>query len=158
MAANQGKQYPMTEEGARKLRQELDELTGPRRQDLAKRLRHAIQQGDLTENADYLKAKEDQAFLEGRIQELELILKDVQIVAPDPQTDQVSIGRTVVVVEDPYQPEIFRIVGVKEADPAVGKISHESPIGMALIGKRTGDRVTVETPGGTLRLKILEIR
>lgn len=148
----------LTEEGAARLREELQQLTGPARQDLAKRLRSAIQMGDLSENADYHKAKEDQAFLEGRIQELEYLLKNATIVENNgAKMDVVDIGVHVTIQEEDYPPETFRLVGVKEADPANGRISHESPIGQALMGKRPGDQVTVDTPGGTIKLKILEI-
>ena len=149
----------LTEEGATRLREELQQLTGPARQDLAKRLRSAIQMGDLSENADYHKAKEDQAFLEGRIQELEYLLKNATIVENNgAKMDVVDIGAHVTIQEEDYPPETFRLVGVKEADPSNGRISHESPIGQALMGKRTGDQITVETPGGVIKLKILEIK
>lgn len=152
------KEIFLTPEGAEKIRKELDELRGPRREELSKRLRHAVQQGDLTENADYIVAKEEQAFLEGRIQELETILKEATVVDNDGSSDEIGIGNTVVVAESDRPPETFHIVGLKEADPRNGKISHESPIGRALMGKRLGEQVAVETPGGTVRFTILEIR
>lgn len=148
----------LTEEGAARLQEELQQLTGPARQDLAKRLRSAIQMGDLSENADYHKAKEDQAFLEGRIQELEYLLKNATIVENNgAKMDVVDIGAHVTIQEEDYPPETFRLVGVTEADPSNGRISHESPIGQALMGKRPGDQVTVDTPGGIIKLKILDI-
>jgi transcription elongation factor GreA len=148
----------LTPEGAAKLQIELEELKGPRRKEMAARLRHAISQGDLSENADYITAKEDQAFLEGRILELELLLRDATIIERDSATDQVSIGSEVVVAEDGRDAEVFRIVGAKEADPAAGKISHESPIGRALLGKKVGETTVAETPGGQLTFKVIDIR
>ena len=148
----------LTKEGAQRLRSELEELKGPRREELARRLRSAIQMGDLSENADYIKAKEDQGFLEGRIQELEYILRDVTIIEENGNGHEVvEVGATVTVQEEDYPPEIYFMVGSKEADPAGGRISNESPIGQALLGKKTGDTVTVDTPAGVLQLKILEI-
>lgn len=147
----------LTSDGAEKLRRALDELKGPKREQMAVRLRHAVSQGDLTENADYISAKEDQAFLEGRIQELETLLRDATIVEAPASADQVSIGSRVTVLEDGGEAEQFTIVGAKEADPRNGKISHKSPIGQALLGKRVGETAVAVTPGGELTFKILEI-
>ena len=146
----------LTPEGEIKLRAELAELTGPRREELAKRLRSAIQMGDLSENADYHKAKEDQAFLEGRIQELEAILRMATIVEKK-QSDVVEVGALVTIQEEDYDPETFYLVGATEADPRNGKISNESPFGKALLGHKVGDVVEAETPGGKVRLKLLKI-
>lgn len=148
----------LTPEGAERLRAELAELRGPRREALALRLRQAVQQGDLTENADYLAAKEEQAFLEGRIQELETILKEAIIVQHDGPRTEVAIGATVVVAIDGGGVETYQLVGVKEANPRQGKISHESPIGSALMGKRAGDIAIARTPGGEIQMKVLEVR
>jgi len=147
----------LTAEGAEKLKVELAELKGPQRAALAARLRDAIQMGDLSENADYHKAKEDQAFLEGRIQELEYTLSNAQIVDGTARRDIVSVGMRVTVQEDDFDPETFYIVGAKEADPRSGKISHESPFGRALMDHKVGEVVEAQTPGGTTRLKILKI-
>jgi transcription elongation factor GreA len=149
-------QLYLTPEGATKLRAELAELTGPRREELSKRLRSAIQMGDLSENADYHKAKEDQAFLEGRIQELEAVLRNAVIVEKT-ASDVVKVGSTVTVQEENFDPETYYVVGVKEADPRNGKISNESPIGRALMDHKSGDVVEADTPGGKLRFKILKI-
>ena len=146
----------LTPEGEAKLRVELKELTGPRREELAKRLRSAIQMGDLSENADYHKAKEDQAFLEGRIQELEAILRTATIVEKK-QSDMVEVGARVTIQEEDYDPETFYLVGATEADPRNGKISNESPFGKALLNHKVGDVVEAETPGGKVKLKILKI-
>ena len=147
----------LTTEGAETLKLELAELKGPQRLALSARLRDAIQMGDLSENADYHKAKEDQAFLEGRIQELEYTLSNAQVMDGTARKDIVSVGMRVTVQEDDFEPEIFYIVGAKEADPRAGKISHESPFGHALMEHRVGDTVEAQTPGGTTRLKILKI-
>jgi len=148
----------LTPEGAAKLRDELKELTGPRRKAMAERLHHAVRQGDLSENADYISAKEDQAFLEGRILELETILRQAVIVEGQGPVGVVAIGCQVLVSEDGGSEETFVLVGLKEADPRNGKISHESPIGSALMGKRVGDTAVARTPGGELSFRILEIR
>src|SRR5512139_2911210 len=146
----------LTPEGAAKLKAELAELTGPRREELAQRLRAAIQMGDLSENADYHKAKEDQAFLEGRIQEIEAVLRTAVIVEKV-QSDVVIVGSRVMVQEDNYDPEVYYVVGAKEADPRNSKISNESPIGRALMDHRAGDVVEAETPDGKIRFKILKV-
>jgi transcription elongation factor GreA len=151
-------EFYLTSEGAEKLKAELEELKGPKREEMAKRLRSAIQMGDLSENADYHKAKEDQAFMEGRIQELEYLLKNATIVdMTDVPTDSVQVGSRVTVQEADYPPETYFLVGVKEADPRAGKISNESPIGRVLMGGHIGDEVTATTPGGEIKLKILKI-
>ncbi len=148
----------LTAEGAERLKNELDYLKGPAREQLAQRLRAAIQQGDLSENADYIAAKEDQAFLEGRIQELTTILSNVQIIdETKTNRDVVDIGAHVTIQEEDFDPETYYIVGPKEADPRQARISHESPIGRALIGHRVGETVTAETPNGAIRFKILKI-
>ena len=148
----------LTAEGAEKLRAELARLKGPGREEMAKRLRSAIQMGDLSENADYHKAKEDQAFMEGRILELEYLLKNAIIVeSQGGQRNVVEVGVTVTVQEEDLDPEIFMLVGAKEADPRNGKISNESPIGRALLGHQAGERITAQTPGGEISLKILRI-
>ncbi len=154
----QEKKLYLTPEGAAKLRAELKELTGPRRKALAERLHHAVRQGDLSENADYIAAKEDQAFLEGRILELETILREAVIVEGDGPAGVVDLGSQVRVSEGGGPPETFVLVGIKETDPRNGKISHESPIGGALMGKHVGDTAVAHTPGGELHFKILEIR
>ena len=148
----------LTAEGAERLRNELEQLKGPARDDLAQRLRAAIQLGDLSENADYISAKEEQAFLEGRILELTQILSNVQIIDDIKQKRGViDIGSHVTIQEDDYPPETYHIVGPKEADPRQDRISHESPIGKALLGHKVGDVVVAETPNGSIRFKIIEI-
>ncbi len=151
-------QQYLTAAGAERLRNELAELKGPKRDELAKRLRSAIQMGDLSENADYHAAKESQAFLEGRIQELEYLLKYALIVEEsEAERDTVTVGARVTVQEEDFDPEVFHLVGAKEADSRNGRISNESPFGIALLGARVGQEVVAETPSGQVRLKILKI-
>jgi transcription elongation factor GreA len=146
----------LTAEGEEKLKAELIDLKGPRREELALRLRSAIQMGDLSENADYHKAKEDQAFLEGRIQEIEAILRSAVIIEHT-QSDVVNVGSHVTVQEDGFDPETYYVVGAREADPRKGRISNESPIGSALLNHKVGDVVQAETPGGKIKFKILKV-
>lgn len=153
-----GQEIYLTSEGAEKLKAELDELRGPKRVEMAARLRSAIQMGDLSENADYHKAKEDQGFMEGRIQELEYLLKNAIIIdATEVSKDTIQVGSCVTVQEGDDPPETYFMVGAKEADPRNGKISNESPIGQALMGGHVDDVVTANTPGGEIKLKILKI-
>ena len=147
----------LTQEGAARLKAELKELTGPKRTELAARLRAAIQMGDLKENADYHKAKEDQGFLEGRVQELEYILGHAVIIEENNSKDIVSIGSHVTIQEEDFPEETYHLVGPTEADPSKGMISHESPIGQAMIDHKVGDTVEADTPGGMIKLKILKI-
>jgi transcription elongation factor GreA len=146
----------LTPEGEAKLVAELAELTGPRREELAQRLRSAIQMGDLSENADYHKAKEDQAFLEGRIQEIEAALRTAVIIE-NKHSDFVTVGSHVTVQEEGSDPETYYLVGAKEADPRNGRISNESPIGTALMNHKAGEVVEAATPGGKIKFKILKV-
>ena len=146
----------LTPEGETKLKAELEDLKGPKRDELAARLRSAIQMGDLSENADYHKAKEDQGFLEGRIQEIEAILRHAVIIEKT-TGDTVSIGSRVTIQEEDFDPETYHIVGPTEADPRHGRISHESPIGIALMNKKVGQIAEAETPGGKIKFKIVKI-
>ncbi|MBI2759370.1 MAG: transcription elongation factor GreA [Chloroflexi bacterium] len=147
----------LTPEGEAKLRAELEELKGPKREELSMRLRSAIQMGDLSENADYHKAKEDQGFLEGRIQEIEALLRNVVTIEKNVNRDVVSVGNYVTIQEESLPPETYHVVGAREADPRNGRISNESPIGRALMEHKIGDVVEAETPGGKIRFKILKI-
>lgn len=155
--SDDGKIY-LTKEGKEKLEQELKDLEGPQRIELAARLKSAIEMGDLSENADYHKAKEDQGFLEGKIQEIKHILHHAEIIEENSKDrETVSVGSKITVQEENQEPETYFLVGTKEADPIESKISHASPIGRALLDKKVGDEVTVKTPGGEIILKILEI-
>ncbi len=148
----------LTVEGAEKIKAELAELKGPRRTELAQRLRSAIQMGDLSENADYHKAKEDQGFLEGRIKELDYLLHNAVIVdISEVSTDSVQVGTRITIQEEGEEPESYQMVGANEADPPNGRISNESPIGQALFGKKVGETAIAQTPGGQIKFKILKI-
>jgi transcription elongation factor GreA len=148
----------LTQEGFDNIKAELENLKGPARENLSVRLRAAIQMGDLSENADYIQAKEEQGFLEGRILELEQILRNVVIIDQSVKNREIiDIGAHVTIREGSFPEETYHVVGPKEADPLNGRISHESPIGKALLGHRVGDEVVVDTPGGSVRLNIIKI-
>ena len=149
----------LTDEGLENLRQELDHLVSVKRPALADRLHKAIQQGDLSENADYIAAKEEQGFLEGRIQQIEVMLRHAVIIAENGPSEEVTLGSRVTVVEEGSdEAETFRIVGPAEADPIKGNVSNESPLGSALLGHRVGDTVTVEAPAGEIIFQITAIQ
>jgi transcription elongation factor GreA len=150
-------EYYLTKDGAERLRLELAELKGTKRTELAARLRTAIQQGDLSENADYSKAKEDQAFLEGRIQELEALLGRAVIIEESATGGVIGVGSTVTLREKGRDPVKYFLVGAQEADPRNGKISNESPIGKALLGHKAGETVKAQTPAGELTFEIIEV-
>lgn len=147
----------LTPDGLEKVRKELDVLTTIKRNEIAERLGFAIQQGDISENADYEVAKQEQAYNEGRIKDLEEILRNAKIIEGGIPTDHVDVGNQVTVVEEGFPPETYTIVGPAEASPAEGLISHESPVGSALLGRRVGDTVRVVTPSGELQLTISAI-
>lgn len=148
----------LTKEGKKELQIELEDLEGPQRKAIAARLKSAIEMGDLSENADYHKTKEDQGFLEGKILEIKYIL-DLAIMAEENTKglERVTVGCNVTVQEEDDTPETYFMVGSREADPKENKISHVSPIGKALMEKRVGDIVDIKTPGGEFKLKILKI-
>lgn len=149
----------LTAEGIEKLREELDHLVNVKRPALADRLHKAIQQGDLSENADYIAAKEEQGFLEGRIQQIEAMLRRAVIIQEDGPKDEVTLGSRVTVLESGAgETETFRIVGPAEADPSGGKVSNESPLGRALLRQRVGATVTVEAPGGEIIFQVISIQ
>ena len=149
----------LTLAGKAKLQEELAELKGPRREEIARRLKHAIEMGDLSENADYHMAKEDQGFLEGRIQQIEAILSSAILIEDtDINTSVVQIGNTVTLQEDNEPEEVFIIVGANEASPRERKISYESPMGAALMGHKKGETVEVMLPkNSSMKIKILKI-
>lgn len=149
----------LTADGVKKLEEELEELKGPARTELSKRLKAAIEQGDLSENADYSKAKEDQGFLEGRIQEIENMLKNYIVIDERQRSNgTVEIGATITIQEGRDEPETYYLIGPAEADPAQGKISFQSPIGSALLDHKIGDEVRVSAPGGDMVFKIIDIK
>ncbi|HUS94314.1 MAG TPA: transcription elongation factor GreA [Patescibacteria group bacterium] len=149
----------VTEEGLEKIKAELEILKNERRQEISERLELAISHGDLSENADYDYAKQEQAFVEGRIKDLEDSLRRAKIIEPDGRVDRVRVGNTVTVMEVDFEdePESYHIVGVHEADPGSGRISNESPVGRALLGARVGDTVVAQVPAGEVRMIIKQI-
>ncbi len=150
----------LTKEGYDKLQEELEHLRTIKRQEVAERLHEAMEGGELIENAEYEAAKNEQAFVEGRIQELDLLLATAQIIEENGKSkkgDSIQVGSKVTIKEGNYEAETFFIVGAAEANPREGKISNESPIGKAIIGHKSGDTVKVETPGGTYNVKILKV-
>jgi transcription elongation factor GreA len=146
----------LSKEGLDKLREELNEMVTTRRAEVAARIQEAKEHGDITENAEYEDAKNEQAFVEGRIQTLEALIKNATIIDENHSTDHVQIGSTVA-VESPDGKEAFTIVGSAEAKPAEGRISNESPVGRALLGKKKGEKVIVKVPAGDFTYKIVGI-
>ena len=150
----------LTKEGFQKLQEELDHLRTAKRQEVAERLHEAMEGGELIENAEYEAAKNEQAFVEGRIQELDLLLATAQIIEENgkaKKNDAILVGSKVTIKEGNFEAETFTIVGAAESNPREGKISNESPIGKAILGRRLGDVVKVETPGGTYNVKIIKV-
>ena len=149
----------LTKEGFQKLQEELDYLRTAQRQEVANRLHEALEGGELIENAEYEAAKNEQAFVEGRIQELDLLLASAKIIEDNgrKKSDSVQLGSKVTIKEGSFEAETFTIVGGAEANPREGKISNESPIGKAILNRKVGDSVKVETPGGTYNVKILKV-
>ncbi len=151
----------LTKEGYQKLQEELDYLRTVKRQEVAQRLHEAMEGGELIENAEYEAAKNEQAFVEGRIQELEMLLATARVIEEGEKGQKsgiVTIGSTVTIQEEGFEPETYTIVGAVEANPRQGKISNESPIGRAILNHRSGDVVQVETPSGTYKVKILKVK
>jgi transcription elongation factor GreA len=148
----------LSREGLERLRAELEEMVTVRRVEVAQRIHDAKEHGDLTENAEYEDAKNEQAFVEGRIQSLEALIKNAILIDEHHSTDHVSIGTTVVVEGPDGDREEYHIVGSAEAAPTEGRISNESPVGHALLGKKKGEKVVVQVPAGDVTYKIMEIR
>jgi transcription elongation factor GreA len=151
----------LTKEGFQKLQEELDHLRIAKRQEVAERLHEAMEGGELIENAEYEAAKNEQAFVEGRIQELDLLLATAKIIEESngrsKKHDAIQVGSKVTIKEGNFETETFIIVGAAEANPREGKISNESPIGKAILGHKKDDIVKVETPGGTYNVKIIKV-
>ncbi len=148
----------LTPEGLKKLEEELEYFRTVRRQEVAQRLRSVLEEQDILENAEYEDAKNEQAFVEGRILTLEDILRNVAIIEEGGPTDRVGIGSRVTVAEEDGEPETYHIVGSVEADPKRGRVSNQSPLGRALLGHRVGDEVIVDVPDGVLRFRITAIQ
>ena len=156
---NKVKEVQVTKEGFETLKSELDELVNVKRPATVERLERARQEGDLSENSDYINAKEELEFLDGRIDELKEVVENAKIVKESngKKSSKVDVGTTVVVTTNGDKHE-FNIVGEWEADPMQKKISHESPLGKQLVGKKVGDSAEVEAPAGKITYKILEIK
>ncbi|WP_442595113.1 transcription elongation factor GreA [Neobacillus sp. D3-1R] len=154
------KVFPMTLAGKEKLEQELEQLKSVKRKEVVERIKIARSFGDLSENSEYDSAKEEQAFVEGRITTLENMIRNAKIIdEAEMSTDSVALGRSVTFIELPDgEEETYIIVGSAEADPFEGKISNDSPIAKSLLGKKVGDEVSVQTPGGDMVVKITEIK
>jgi len=150
----------LTYAGLKKLEDELQDLKVNKRNEVAQKIREAREQGDLSENAEYDAAKDEQRDIEARIEELEKILKNAEVIDEDEiDIDKVSIGCMVKVYDCEFEEELeFKIVGSTEANSLAGKISNESPVGMALLGSKVGDTVTVDAQAGSMQYKVLGIQ
>ena len=148
----------LTKEGFQKLQEELEHLRTAKRQEVADRLHEAMEGGELIENAEYEAAKNEQAFLEGRIQELEMILATAHMIEENGKSDVIQVGATVTIHEEGNPVETFTIVGVAEANPREGKISNESPIGKSLLGHKAGETIHVDAPGGHFQVKVVKVK
>ena len=146
----------LSKDGLAQIRQELDDLVNVRRAEIAARIHEAKEHGDITENAEYEDAKNEQAFVEGRIQALSALVKNAVVIQENHSTTHVQIGSKVT-IQSKDGKESFQIVGSAEAAPSDGRISNESPVGRALLGRRKGDEVTVSVPAGDFKYKILSI-
>lgn len=147
----------LTRQGYDKLQKELDELRTVKRAEVAKRLHEAMEGGELIEDAEYEAAKNEQAFVEGRIQELEILLANARVVDEGGLREVVQIAAKVTIQEEGSEPELYTIVGPAEANPRLGRISNESPLGRALMDHRAGDIVNVDSPGGSFKVRILKV-
>ena len=156
----EAKKNILTYEGLKKYEEELQDLKVVKRREVAQKIKEAREQGDLSENAEYDAAKDEQRDIEARIEELEKILKNAEVVDEDEvDLGRINIGCKVKILDIEYNDELeYKIVGSTEANSLKGKISNESPVGKALIGTQVGDVITVETPAGTFQYKVLEIQ
>ena len=154
-----GKEVILTYEGLKKLEEELELLRGPKRMEIKERIKVALSFGDISENSEYDEAKNEQAYVEGRIAQLETMLKNARVIdEEDVSTDKVTIGSRVTLLDMELNEEIvYTIVGSTEANPAKFKISNVSPVGSALMQKKKGETVEVSVPDGVLKFKILKI-
>lgn len=147
----------LTKAGFQKHQEELDYLRTTKRQDVADRLHEAMEDGELIENAEYEAAKNEQAFVEGRIQELEMLLATARVIENNKKAEEIQVGSTVTIQENGSNKEKYTIVGAAEANPREGKISNESPMGKALLNQRVGDDVEIEIPDGSYTIRIVKI-
>ena len=150
------KKYLLTQEGLLKLNEELKHLINDKRKEVIERIREAAAHGDLSENADYAQAREEQSFIEGRIMEIEDMIKNAEIITHSTQHNIVTIGSTIKVNVNGEE-KAYSIVGSNEANPGAGKISNESTVGKALLGKKVGDKVTISAPAGDKEYEIVSI-
>ena len=151
----------LTKAGYRKLEEELEHLRTVKRKEVAERLHEAAESslGEFVEDPEFEAAKNEQSFVEGRIRELELLLANAKVITkPRKKNGMVEIGSTVVIREGRRKPEEYLIVGAAEANPREGKISHQSPLGMALVGAKEGDKVEVEAPSGSFTVRVVEVK
>lgn len=147
----------LTQQGYQKLQEELEYLRTVKRQEVAARLHEAMEGGELIEDAEYEAAKNEQAFVEGRIQELEILLANARVIVETGKMEVIQVGATVTIQEGDNEPEIYTIVGPAEASPRHGRISNESPLGRALLDHRAGDTVKVDAPGGSFQVKVVKV-
>ncbi|MFF2874852.1 transcription elongation factor GreA [Gottfriedia sp. NPDC057991] len=154
------KKFPMTLAGKQKLEQELENLKTVKRAEVVERIKIARSFGDLSENSEYDAAKDEQAFVEGRITTLENMIRNAEIITENNDaSDTVTLGKSVTFLELPAgDEETYTIVGSAEADPFEGKISNDSPIAKSLLGKTVGEEVTINTPGGDMQVRILAVK
>jgi transcription elongation factor GreA len=147
----------LTRQGHQKLQEELEYLRTVKRQEVANRLHEAMEGGELIEDAEYEAAKNEQAFVEGRIQELEILLANARIIEDTGKKDTVQVAAKVTIQEEGNEPETYVIVGPAEANPREGRISNESPLGRALMDHRAGDQVKVDAPGGAFTVRVVKV-
>ena len=149
----------VTKEGMEKIKKELQELKTIKRQEISRRIQEAKELGDLSENAEYAEAKEARALNEKRIAEIEIILRDAETISIQPSmSDVVQIGSTIVVQNGNNKEKVFTIVGSNEANPVEGKISNESPLGTAFLGRKPGEEIDIKIPNGAIKYKIVKIK
>jgi transcription elongation factor GreA len=158
---NEGKNMAtsfLTRDGYAKLQDELENLRTKKRQEIAERLHEAMEGGELIENAEYEAAKNEQAFVEGRIKELEILLATARVIDESKNPDVIQIGSTVTLIEDgSLEEEVYTIVGAAEANPSSGRISNESPLGKALLNRKAGEKVQVEAPAGSFMVEVIKV-
>jgi transcription elongation factor GreA len=147
----------LTQEGYDRLQKELEYLRTDKRAEVADRLRNAMEDGELIENAELEAAKNEQSFVEGRIKELEILLANAKLIEENASVDNIQVGSKVKVKEEGLDPEEYVIVGHAEADPRLGRISNESPLGKALLNHKAGDKVKVEAPGGAFEIEVIKV-
>ena len=150
----------LTREGYDKLQEELELLRTSKRQEIANRLHEAMEGGELIENAEYEAAKNEQAFVEGRIKELEILLATARVITENEKAEKaevIQVGSKVTIQEDKNEPEMYTIVGAAEANPRAGRISNESPLGRALLNRKTGASVQVDAPAGPFTVQVVKI-